>query len=666
MLYTAAGPVRPVKLYDVLVIEEDEDELILGEDILTDLGISIDRQLEQLARQTAAVDDDPIDFGEGFCTGVSPDSEVRQAVEGMIAKALEKGFPAEKEDRLRTILYMYDIWRLHLGPDLPAKVPPLEIRLKKGAKPFRCKPRAYPPHIRKFLREFNEELVRLGWVYENASSRWACPALPIKKPGKDEFRQKNDYRPLNSDTEPIAGVMPILQVITEHVRGMCFFGLFDFITSFWQLPLAKASQELLSYMTDAKVYTPTRVPQGCCDAALHFQVTMENCFKKLLYKHLLIWIDDLLLYAEDVDTYLEKLEELFSLMNEFGLKLSAAKSSLFQRSVKWCGKIIDGDGVRHDPARIETLRAIPLPTTAGDLQQFLCACNWMRDSLVGYASHVKPLQQRLDVTLGSGKRTKRAAGKLPVTPTVEEQAAFERVKDCLASSAMLSHPSPNGVLSVFTDASDLGWSVIVTDVHAWQEGKPIADQQHRLLQCLSGTFTGSQENWSVIEKEAFAIVAACDMLPHLLLRPAGFRLYCDHRNLIHVFAPDDTVKKHIRGKLLRWAMRLGEFRYEIYHIAVEENVRADMVSRWARFQQHRVSAESKHVLNSNRTAYFYGPSTMKDSCGPTWRLLQMHNTSLVATRIDYSVRMMVTGFTARTTNCGFRRLPQTCFAACAS
>jgi len=123
-------------------------------------------------------------------------------------------------------------------------------------------------------------------------------------------------------------------------------------------------------MTDSKVYTPTRVPQGCSDAALHFQVTMERCFAKLLYKHLLIWIDDLLLYAEDVDTYLE---ELFSLMNEFGLKLSASKSSLFQRSVKWCGKIIDGDGVRHDPQRIAALREMPLPSTAGDLQHFASA-----------------------------------------------------------------------------------------------------------------------------------------------------------------------------------------------------------------------------------------------------------------------------------------------------
>ncbi|RAW40828.1 hypothetical protein PC110_g3002 [Phytophthora cactorum] len=226
---------------------------------------------------------------------------------------------------------------------------------------------------------------------------------------------------------------------------------------------------------------------------------MEKCFERLLYKHLLIWIDDLLLYAGDVDVYLDKLEELFALMNEFGLKLSAEKSSLFQRSVKWCGKIIDSEG------------------------------------------------RRLGLTLSGGKRIKRAAAQFQVTFTEEVQTAFEKVKERLASAAMLAHPRPDGVLSVYTDASDEAWSVIVTDVEKWEDAKPVIAQNHRLLHCLSGTFTGSQANWSVIEKEAFAIVAACDKLPHLLLRPAGFRLYCDHKDLIHVFAPDTTMKKHIRA-----------------------------------------------------------------------------------------------------------------------
>ncbi|KAE8969159.1 hypothetical protein PF004_g26395 [Phytophthora fragariae] len=146
----------------------------------------------------------------------------------------------------------------------------------------------------------------------------------------------------------------------------------------------------MSYMTDEKIFTPRRVHQGCSDAAIHFQKTMEKCFATLLYKHRLVWIDDLLLYADDIDTYLDKLAELFSLLNDFGLKLSVKKSSLYQTEVKWCGKIIDANGVRHDSARIESLRAMPYPSTAGELQQFICAINWVRESLVDYARQPPP------------------------------------------------------------------------------------------------------------------------------------------------------------------------------------------------------------------------------------------------------------------------------------
>ncbi|KAE9193428.1 hypothetical protein PF004_g21018 [Phytophthora fragariae] len=137
----------------------------------------------------------------------------------------------------------------------------------------------------------------------------------------------------------------------------------------------------------------------------------------------------------------------------------------------------------------------------------------------------------------------------------------------LASAATLAFPDDTATTCLFTDASDVGWAVIVTQVKNYD--------------IKSGTFAGSQLNWTVIEKEAFPITHACDKLDYLLLRPLGFRIFCDHCNLIHVFAPDDHVKKHVKGKLLRWAMKLMNYTYVIEHIAGPQNVWADMISRWA-------------------------------------------------------------------------------------
>lgn len=237
--------------------------------------------------------------------------------------AVNEGFLIEKVERLRTIAHAHDIWRVSLIDDPPAKVPQIKVRLKADARPFKTKARKYAPESQIFLETSNEMLVKLGWVYENPESRWACAALPVRKRGGTDFRQTTDYKPVNAQIEPMAGVMPNLLVDLENVRGSAHFGLFDFIKGYWQLPLAKECQELLSYMTHRKIYIPKRVPQGCSDAVLFFQSTMERCFEGLLYKHLLVWIDNYLLYANNIDTYLDKLSELFDLMAKFSVLSSA-------------------------------------------------------------------------------------------------------------------------------------------------------------------------------------------------------------------------------------------------------------------------------------------------------------------------------------------------------
>ncbi|KAE8989439.1 hypothetical protein PR002_g21447 [Phytophthora rubi] len=550
-LMTAAGPVNILKPVPCLILDNEDDGFLLGDDVLKALGIDIERQLELLATPSGDDGDDDEEVPE-VSAGDHDAEAIRQAVEAMIQRALDEGFPVNKVERLRTIVYAHDVWRLVLGDDPPANVEPMGIRMKTGCRPYKAKARKYAPEYQAFLETFNEMLVKLGWVYENPTSRWACAALPVRKRGGGEFRQTVDYKPFNAQTEPMAGLMPNLHVDLENVRGSNHFGLFDFIKGYWQLPLAKECQELLSYMTHRKIYTPKRVPQGSADAALYFQSTIERCFAALLYKHLLVWIDDLLLYAADIDTYLDKLQEMLELTATFGLQLSVAKSCVYKQEVKWCGKVINGEGVKHDSERIQALRSMPYPTNAGEIQQFLCSTNWMRDSIVDYARLARPLQDTLDKVMATAsRRTKRAATGISIALTVQECAAYNAVKQALVDAATLAFPKPDAEMVLLTDASDIGWSVIVTQVPSWKSDADIQDQQHELLICLGGTFTGAQKNWSIIEKEAYPIIMACDKLSYLLLRPGGFRMYCDHRNLIHVFAPGHEVKKHIRGKLLR-------------------------------------------------------------------------------------------------------------------
>jgi hypothetical protein len=86
-------------------------------------------------------------------------------------------------------------------------------------------------------------------------------------------------------------------------------------------------------------------------------------------------------------------------------------------------------------------------------------------------------------------------------------------------------------------------------------------------------------NWTVAEKEGFAIKDTMQKLDYLLQMKRPFKLFSDHKNLIQIFSPSN-VSKPTAQKLQRWALFMQRFHYSIEHISGEDNVWADLMTRW--------------------------------------------------------------------------------------
>ncbi|POM64696.1 Hypothetical protein PHPALM_19741 [Phytophthora palmivora] len=563
---TAAGPLN-ISRVGCLVLDGDEDEFLLGRATMKDIGIDVNGLLEQLAggASVAEADNDDVTEHEPELGFNDEREEIHVVVDKLVDEAVEAGFEPELADDLRV---------------LPARVEPMRITLRPDAQPYRSGVRKYPDMQRAFLRTYVQELLDNGLVRRNNSSRWACAALPVRKAGGDGFRITVDYRPVNKLTVPLAGATPNLTAVTQSVRGAYGFGQFDLFKGFWQLPLMEECQELLSFVTEDGVFTPLRVPQGASDSAMHFQLQMHECFREMLYDSVLVWIDDVLLFSTSPAEFLAKLRVFFQILRQRNLKLNAKKCTHFAPKVIWCGKVIDGEGVQHDPARLATLREMPLPPTAAALQTFLCAVNWLRDSMVDYARTVGPLQAKLEKVMATRGRRKSQLAGVDLSWSKADEDAFQLVLELLATSTKQYFADAEAQVCMFSDASARGWSVILTQVSDWDDAKPVTEQAHQLTVCRGGLFKGAQKNWSTVEQEAYPIVRACTDLAYLLERELGVRIYCDHANLIQIFAPDKELKQHVRGKLQRWALKMVGIRYVIEHIKGEDNLWADMVSRW--------------------------------------------------------------------------------------
>ena len=137
-------------------------------------------------------------------------------------------------------------------------------------------------------------------------------------------------------------------------------------------------------------------------------------------------------------------------------------------------------------------------------------------------------------------------------------------------------------MSLFTDASETHWAAILTQVLNDQADYEIENQAHEPLALLSGAFSGSSNNWSIVEKEASAVVETMTKLHHITAS-GTVSVHTDHSNLTYIFDPygrNPGIAKHTANKLLRWALKLASYRYCIEFISGERNVWADILTRW--------------------------------------------------------------------------------------
>ncbi|GMF26333.1 unnamed protein product [Phytophthora lilii] len=224
------------------------------------LGIDVNELLAGLVAKGTA-DVDPFEDERDYKSIKRPDMDaIHSRLKEMVTEAVDNGSPADRSNELFEIVSKRDIWRLLISDDPPARLPPFKIHLKEGAEP-----------------------------------RWACPALPVRKPGKaNAWRQTIDFRPVNALTVPLAGGMTNNDTHLEDVRDKEHKQTADFIKSFFQATLAAESQECQSYMTaDGEVVTPTRLQQGSVDSSLQFQQSIEKVMREkgLLFKNVLVWVD---------------------------------------------------------------------------------------------------------------------------------------------------------------------------------------------------------------------------------------------------------------------------------------------------------------------------------------------------------------------------------------
>ena len=147
--------------------------------------------------------------------------------------------------------------------------------------------------------------------------------------------------------------------------------------------------------------------------------------------------------------------------------------------------------------------------------------------------------------------------------------AFNHLRELLMEYPILRYPDPKQGYILYTDASGIGWSGVLTQEHLDEKGKA---KNHPICY-VSGQFRGSQLNWAALTKEAYAIYMSVRRLS-FYVTDTEVTIRSDHLPLKKFLN-----KQTMNSKVNNWAVELEQFRLHLEWIPGTRNLLADSLSR---------------------------------------------------------------------------------------
>ncbi len=117
-----------------------------------------------------------------------------------------------------------------------------------------------------------------------------------------------DYRKLNSCSTRDAFPLPRIDEALEALGQAKYFSTLDLISGYWQVEVAEQDKHKTAFSTPMGLFEANRMPFGLQNAPSTFQRLMTSCFGDLNFTHLLIYLDDIIIFSKSFNEHLARLQ----------------------------------------------------------------------------------------------------------------------------------------------------------------------------------------------------------------------------------------------------------------------------------------------------------------------------------------------------------------------
>ena len=428
-----------------------------------------------------------------------------------------------------------------------------EIKLKPNAKPYSLfSARRVPIPLRDKVQAELQQMEAAGVISRvDRPTSW-CAGMVVVQKKSGGVRICVDLKPLNENVLREIHPMPHVDDTLGQLSGAKLFSKLDANSGFWQIPLAKPSRLLTTFITPFGRYCFNKLPFGISSAPEIFQKMMNTTLEGI--PGVLCHMDDILVYGKDDQEHDNRLKAVLERIKEVGITLNPIKCEFARTTLTFLGHVIDHEGISPDPAKISAIKDMPPPKNVAELRRFLGMVNQLGKFSPNISNISAPLRRLLS--------NKQAWLWGP-----DQAESYRQLQSELMTPTVLRHYSPQALTKISADASSYGIGAVLLQQ---------TDERWLPVAYASRAMTTTESRYAQIEKEALATTWACERFSSYVLGKQII-LETDHKPLVPLL-----TYKHLDNlppRILRFRLRLMRFDYHISHVPGKYLYTADALSR---------------------------------------------------------------------------------------
>jgi hypothetical protein len=180
-----------------------------------------------------------------------------------------------------------------------------------------------------------------------------------------------DFRRINELTIKNRYPLPLISEILSTASKGSIFSKLELRGAYNLVRIKENHEWKTAFRTPFGLSEYLLMPFGLTNAPACFQHLMDELFRDIISKFVVVYLDDILIYSSDLQEHILHVRVVLTRLRQFMLYAKMEKCLFHVREVEFLGYFLSNNSLKMDPARISAILDWPIPKSVKQLQSFL-------------------------------------------------------------------------------------------------------------------------------------------------------------------------------------------------------------------------------------------------------------------------------------------------------